>query len=169
MGGELLATKIILGFFIVCGAAIILALAIIGLSFLVMAFKRLNDSECDYPEYAIYLKKGYVLRYCYGFCVAADTILIVIEIAATGIGTFIVLIPDTPSYLVAIMLITTFIASSLRSALNLKNNRKGYASAFRVLEFALDTYRISSHTFHDKQKLIEANIKAQQIISDFNE
>lgn len=169
MSNELLATKIILGFFITCGIVIVVALIFIGLSFLIMAMKRLKNSECDCPEYALYLKKGYVLRYCYGFCVAADTLLIVIEIAATGLGTFIVLIPDTPSYLVAIMLITTFIASALRNALNLPNNRKGYASAFRILEFALDAYRISSRTAADKQKLVEANIKAQEEIAKFNE
>lgn len=169
MEGEALAIKIIIGFFAVCAVVILLALLSIGITFLTMSLRRLKDSECDFPEYEIYLKKGYVLRFCYGICVGADLMLATVEIAATGIGTFIVLIPDTPSYLVAIMLITTFIASSLRTIFNLRNNRIGYARAFRTLEFAIDDYRVSSHTFEDKARLHQANRVAQQIISDFNE
>lgn len=163
------AESIVLFFFIVSGAIVLAALLIIGISFTVMTVKRIKEPELNDREYLIYLKKGYVLRFCYGCCVAADTLLTIFEIAATGTGTFIALIPDAPAHLVAIMLITTFITSTFCNALNLKHLRKAYAKAFRILEFAVDRYRISAQSWLNKRDLQKANEEAQRIIEEFNE
>ena len=163
------AQSIVIGFFVVCGVSLLAGLIIMGLAFLIMSLYRMKKPEINDAEYMVYLKKGYVLRFCYGYNVAADLLLHIIEIAATGLGTFIVLIDQTAAGLVAIMLITSFISSSVRGALNLKYNRIAYARAFRILEFAVDEYRISAKDNEAKKRLQEANIKAQQIISDFIE
>lgn len=165
MTGEQVTTV----FFIICGIVVIVALVIMGLVFLIATVKRLEEPEIQNAEYIIYMRKGYVLRFCYGYCVAADILLKVLEIAATATGAFIALIPDTPSYLVAFLLIVTFFASSVQNALNLKNARSAYARAFRILEFATDDYRISNRDWDAKKKLHEANEKAQKIIEDFVE
>ena len=167
--GNISAEQVVFAFFIICGVVILTALAIMGLVFVIASFKRMKSPEIDDEEYILYLKKGYILRFCYGYCVAADIILKAIEIAATATGTFIALIHGTSSTLVATMLITTFIASSIQNALDLKHGRTAYARAFRILEFATDDYRISSRTNNDKRKLHEANQEAQQIISDLVE
>ena len=165
------AEFVIFIFFLVCGGVVVLALAIIGISFAIMSLINLKNSKKEGydKEYITYQEKGCVQRFCYGCCVAADTILTIFEIAATGVGSFIALIPNTPAYLMAIMLITTFISSTFRNALNLKYLRKAYAKAFRILEFAVDEYRISEQTFDDKLKLQEANKQAQAVIENFNE
>lgn len=161
--------QIVFTFFVICGTVLLVALLIMGITFLVASLKGIKNPDLDDPEYLAYLKKGYILRFCYGYCVAADTLLTGVEIAATATGAFIALIPDTPSSLVAILLIATFAASSLRSALNLKHGRAAYAKAFRKIEFATDDYRVSNHDSEAKQKLHEANEVAQKIIEDLVE
>ncbi len=163
------AEQIVVYFFVICGVVVVLCLAIMGLVFVVASFKRIKQPEDEDQEYIVYLKKGYVLRFCYGYCVAADVLLKVIEIAATATGTFIALIPNTPSALVATMLITTFIASAIQNALDLKHGRSAYAKAFRILEFATDDYRISFKGRFANEKLHEENKKSQQIIAELYE
>lgn len=161
--------QIVLNFSIACGAILLIALVIMGITFLIASLRKIKKPDSNDAEYLIFLKKGYILRFCYGYCVAADILLTGVEIAATALGAFIALIPDTPSSLVAILLIVTFTASSLRNALNLKHGRAAYAKAFRKLEFAIDDYRISDHNIADKQKLHKANEDAQKIIEDLVE
>lgn len=52
---------------------------------------------------------------------------------------------------------------------SLKYLRKAYAEAFRILEFAVDAYRISDKTAEDKHKLQQENERAQQVIASYNE
>lgn len=166
---DILGKQVVIGFFIICGILVLLALLVMGLVFLIASLKRIEDPEIQNQEYMVYLKKGYILRFCYGFCVAIDTLLLTIEIAATATGTFIAVIPGTPSYLVAILLIATVIASNFRSVLDLKHGRAAYARAFRILEFAVDDYRISNHDWEAQKKLHDANVRAQKIIEDLYE
>ena len=161
--------QIVIAFFIICGTVLLAALLIMGIVFLIMSLKRIKNPDLNDSEYLTFLKKGYILRFCYGYCVAADTLLMGVEIAATATGAFIALIPDTPSSLVAILLIATFASSSLRNALNLKHGRVAYAKAFRKIEYATDAYRISNRDEESKKKLHEANEAAQKIIEDFVE
>lgn len=163
------AEQVVIYFFIICGVVVLIGLSIMGIVFAAASFKRMKHPEDADNEYIVYLKKGYVLRFCYGYCVATDILLKVIEIAATATGTFIALIPDTSSTLVATMLITTFIASAIQNVLDLKHGRAAYARAFRILEFAVDDYRISNKDMYAKEKLLKANREAQQIISDLVE
>ena len=120
-------------------------------------------------EYTSFHRKCGILRICYGICVAADIFLTLVEIIATAIGAYIVLLTEDNKVLVAVMLIASFLASSIRSALNLKYNRMAYAKAFRELEFALDDYFSSNKTAGDIEKLHNANRKAQAHIEYFNE
>lgn len=98
-------------------------------------------------------------------------IAVVVSVSGlAGMGiTFIVLLESVESYLVVILLVTSFAVSVLRNGLNLKNNRIAYAKAFRVLEFALDEYRLSDKKKEDKEKLCEANREAQKVIEIYNE
>lgn len=120
-------------------------------------------------EYTSFHRKCGILRVCYGICVAADIFLTLVELVATAIGVYIVLLTEDDKVLVAVMLIASFLASSIRSALNLKYNRMAYAKAFRELEFALDDYLSSNKTAGDIEKLHNANRKAQAHIEYFNE
>lgn len=163
------ADKIVIGFFVFFSTLLFVGFLIMGITFFVVSVKRIKNPECNDEEYMMFLKKGYILRFCYGCNVAADCLLNVIEITATGLGAFIVLIDSDSANWVVIMLITSFVTASIRWALNFKNNRIGYARAFRVLEFAIDEYRNSNRDDAAKKRLLKANKKAQRIIADFVE
>lgn len=164
-----ISESVVIHFFIGCGVVVGGMFLIMGIVFLLMTIKRLKNPGLDDEIYVEYLKKGYTLRFCYGCSVVADTFCAVVEIAATGISVFIVLIPDTESSLIVIMLIISFVSSAISFVLNLTNCRKAYARAFRILEFATDKYKTSEHKERDKRALREANIRAQKIIEDFLE
>ena len=161
--------KIVAITFGVCIITVIGALVAIGAYFKNRYKKNKETQGSIDAEYLVYLQRGYTLRFCYAICVAADYLLIILEITATGIGAFISLTPDADTYPIAVLLIISFIASMFRNALNLKYLRRAYAQAFRVLEFALDEYRISNKTDDVKRRLQRENERAQQIIETYNE
>lgn len=144
---------------------------ILATIFIVSAIQGGKEQGIDNQdrEYTSFHRKCGILRVCYGICVAADIFLTLVELVATAIGAYIVLLTEDDKVLVAVMLITSFLASSIRSALNLKYNRMAYAKAFRELEFALDDYLSSNKTAGDIEKLHNANRKAQAHIEYFNE
>lgn len=131
--------------------------------------KKAENITGQDAEYERFYRKSGILRVCYGANVFADIFLSLVEAIATAIGAYIVLFDNIDTSLVAVMLIVVFLASSIRSALNLKYNRMAYAKAFRELEFALDDYPSSNKTAGDIEKLHNANRKAQAHIEYFNE
>ena len=168
----MLAVGIVRTFLISSVSVVVVALVLIGIAFWRISKRPktgVSSSETNDSEYLIYSKKGYVLRICYAICVAADYILIILEIAATGLSAYIALTPGAETYPIAVLLIISFIASTFRNALSLKHLRKAYAEAFRILEFAVDAYRISDKTAEDKHKLQQENERAQQVIASYNE
>lgn len=159
------AGKIVIGFFWVVLGILALGLIIVGVTFLIASSKNSkSDTSSNDLVYKKFSNKGYIFRFCYGVCVAADTFLQGIEVAATALGIFIVLMPDADNAMIAILLMISFIATTIQNALKIKNCRIAYAKAFRIMEFAMDEYYISGRTSADKEKLIEANKKAQNII-----
>ncbi len=162
------SNQVVICFFSFFGIIVLIWMLVMGIVFIRATFKRIKNPEIDDCEYIVYVKKGYILRFCYGCCVAADTLLTVAGISATGVGAFIALLPDNTPVQVVLMLITSFVSVSLQNALNLKHGRIAYARAFRVLEFAVDEYRISYKLQSDKQKLYDANKEAQKIIEDIS-
>lgn len=163
------SSQVVICFFLTLGIVVILWMVVMGVVFIAAAFKRAQKPEIDDEEYIVYIKKDHMIRFCYGYCVAADVLLTIVGITATGVGAFIALLPDNSSVQVVLMLITSFVSTSLQNALNLKHARSAYARAFRVLEFAIDQYRISNKTLDDKKELCEANRRAQQIIESLVE
>lgn len=163
------AEKIVIAFFIIAVVVSVSGLVGMGITFIIRMRQNEISAEKEDEEYRVFLQRGYTLRFCYGYSVFADVVLQFIEVIATALGTFIVLLESVESYLVVILLVTSFAASVLRNGLNLKNNRIAYAKAFRVLEFALDEYRLSDKKKEDKEKLCEANREAQKVIEIYNE
>ena len=164
-----MALKVVTVFFIIIVVLAVVGLSGIGISFIILMKNNLKVSKDLDSEYFEYLNRGYVIRFCYGYSVFADVLLTFVEVMSTALGTFIVLMDNVASYLVVVLLITSFVASALKNVLNLKYNRMAYAKAFRILEFALDDYRISEKTMEDKKRLHQANERAQEIIELFAE
>lgn len=144
----MLAVGIVRTFLISSVSVVVVALVLIGIAFWRISKRPktgVSSSETNDSEYLIYSKKGYVLRICYAICVAADYILIILEIAATGLSAYIALTPGAETYPIAVLLIISFIASTF------------------------DAYRISDKTAEDKHKLQQENERAQQVIASYNE
>lgn len=129
----MLAVGIVRTFLISSVSVVVVALVLIGIAFWRISKRPktgVSSSETNDSEYLIYSKKGYVLRICYAICVAADYILIILEIAATGLSAYIALTPGAETYPIAVLLIISFIASTFRNALSLKYLRKSIRRSF---------------------------------------
>ena len=102
----------------------------------------------------------------YGIAVTADTILSTVEISSTAIGAYIILLQEDSTYIIAaVVLMTSFVATTFKHMLNLTNCRKIYDSAFRIMEFSANRYRASEKSIMDKEQLLQANILAETMVS----
>ena len=103
---------------------------------------------------------------CYGIAVTADTILSIFEIFSTAIGAYITFLQEDSTYIIAaVVLMISFIAAAFKHTLNLSTCRKTYAAAFRIMEFSANRYSASEKSIADKQRLLQANILAEEIVS----
>ena len=102
----------------------------------------------------------------YGIAVTADTILSTVEISSTAIGAYIILLQEDSTYIIAaVVLMTSFVATTFKHMLNLSTCRKIYAAAFRIMEFSANRYRASEKSIMDKEQLLQANILAETMVS----
>ena len=65
----------------------------------------------------------------------------------------------------AVVLMISFIAAAFKHTLNLSTCRKTYAAAFRIMEFSANRYSASEKSIADKERLLQANILAEEIVS----
>lgn len=158
---------VVLGVIIIC--VFIAGVLFHGIALVVrMIANWVKRSEVDI-EYYTYKNRGYILRFFYGFNLSIDIFLQLIEIFSTGSTAYFVLLDDLDKKIVVIFLILAYTASMLRNALQLKNNRKAYAAAFRFLEHGTDNYRSSSKDAQAVAALHKANEDAQRIIAEYFE
>lgn len=102
----------------------------------------------------------------YGIAVTADTILSTVEISSTAIGAYIILLQEDSTYIIAaVVLMTSFVATTFKHMLKLSTCRKIYAAAFRIMEFSANRYRASEKSIMDKEQLLQANILAETMVS----
>ncbi len=169
--GNDIAQNIVVCFFAVIIGLFLLGIVIIAIFFLIIAFRGKEDKKTnENAEYAIYKQKAFVLRACYRFMAAIDIFLQLVSVIASGLGAYIILLPGNKQSLVAILLITAFLGSSIRGIFHLPISRKAYAKAFRELEFGLDQFRMDQQEQKDNTKVLyEASQKAQKYIEDLYE
>ena len=148
---------------------VVSALLFVGIIFFAIAlrrYKEINRMESHDATFILHMKKGYIFRVCYGMAVTADTVLSIVEISSTAIGAYIVLLQGDSTYIIAaVVLMISFIAAAFKYTLNLSTCRKAYAAAFRIMEFSANHYSASEKSIADKERLLQANILAEEIVS----
>lgn len=161
---EEITKQIIFGSVIVAVAA----LPFVGMLFGAIALRKCKGicrTESHDSVLILHMKKGtYSVRY--GIAVTADTILSTVEISSTAIGAYIILLQEDSTYIIAaVVLMTSFVATTFKHMLNLSTCRKIYAAAFRIMEFSANRYRASEKSIMDKEQLLQANILAETMVS----